>query len=185
MLPAVHVAMRTSDRKKVLVRPSDFYYLMALLAEHLHERGIAIYRYCLMQNHIHLLLPLIGFESAIRRELGLVKQTFSRGRRLRVGGTGRHNWASGLMWKEVHDDAYYASVVAYIENNPVEAGLAKEPVLYRWSSARAYTLGLPDPIVTLDHWQEAAALSRAEDLTHLLQVRRVLAMNAMDYRPSV
>ena len=162
----------------MLITPSDFLHMKALLSRQLHERGIAIYRYCLMQNHVHLLLPLIGFEKAIPNVLGTVKQTYRRWLKRRLRGSVGHAWDNKIMWQEVQDDDYYASVVAYIENNPVKAGLVKDAVLWPWSSARAYSLGLPDPILTLDHWQATAALTRTEDMTHLLHTRRVLAAEA-------
>ncbi len=58
-----------------------------------------------------------------------------------------HRWQGRFKSPAVQYREYLLSCGRYIERNPVEAGLLTEPWEYRWSSARAYALGAPDPLL--------------------------------------
>jgi putative transposase len=85
-----------------------------------------------MANHVHvLLLPLIS-PSRLMQSL---KGHTAREANLILGRTGRKFWQAESYDHWVRDDSELERIAAYIESNPVKAGLADSADKYRWSSA--------------------------------------------------
>jgi putative transposase len=129
---AMHVIQRGNDRAACFRERSD--YLLYLL--HLHEltRKFAceVHAYCLMTNHVHLLLTPSSDDGCISlmRELGQrYVQHFNR----RHGRTGTL-WEGRYRSCLVESARYVLACYRYIELNPVRAALAPQPGLYAWSS---------------------------------------------------
>ncbi len=106
----------------------------------------AVHAYVLMSNHVHLLVTPAR-EAGATQLMGFVVERY---RRHLAEGRGR----AGALWEEPFDASpvyaprYLLSCMRYIEDNPVRAGLAREPGAWRWSSFAANALGREDPIVT-------------------------------------
>jgi putative transposase len=67
---------------------------------------------------------------------------------------GQSCW-TGHLWQERFfsaplDDGYFWVAMRYVELNPMKAGMVARAIDYRWSSARAHSLGINDPILTSD-----------------------------------
>jgi putative transposase len=106
----------------------------------------AVHAYVLMRNHVHLLVTPER-EGGAKQLIGAVAERYAR----HLAGTrGR----AGALWEEPFDASpvyaprYLLSCMRYIEDNPVRAGLAREPGAWRWSSFAANALGREDPVVT-------------------------------------
>ncbi len=97
--------------------------------------GIEIYAYCLMDNHYHLLLqtPKGGLARAMRHLDGIYTQRFNRAHH-RDGPLFRGRYKAILIDAE----EYFLSVVRYIHQNPLQAGVVSDIDRYRWSSHRGY-----------------------------------------------
>jgi putative transposase len=101
------------------------------------QRGVSLGHYELrawvvMANHVHvLLLPLI----APSRLLQSLKGCTAREANLILGLTGRKFWQAESYDHWIRDDSELERVAAYIENNPVKAGLVDSADKYPWSSA--------------------------------------------------
>ena len=90
--------------------------------------------YAIMANHVHvLLLPKI----APSRLLNSLKGVTARQANLLLGRTGETFWQAESYDHWVRDDNEWRRIVAYIENNPVKAGLVQQAADYRWSSAES------------------------------------------------
>jgi putative transposase len=131
---ALHVIQRGNNRAACYRERSD--YLVYLL--HLHELtrkfSCAIHAYCLMGNHVHLLMTPSSEEgcTSLMRELGQrYVQYFNR----RHGRTGTL-WEGRYRASLVESSRYVLACYRYIELNPVRAGLAGRPEDYEWSSHR-------------------------------------------------
>ncbi len=99
------------------------------------NNGIEVYGYCLMKNHLHLLVK--------EGEEGLA----SAMKKIGTGYARWYNWKynrRGYVFQDryksegVDDDAYLLTVIRYIHQNPVKAKLVEKPESWRWSSCRAY-----------------------------------------------
>jgi REP element-mobilizing transposase RayT len=97
-----------------------------------------LHAYAVMPNHVHVLLtPSIGLETLTR---SLKTITARRANRL-LGRTGQAFWQGESYDRLVRSREEFARVRAYVENNPVRAGLVNEPHLYPWSSASTMPAG--------------------------------------------
>ncbi|MGH8741924.1 MAG: transposase [Burkholderiales bacterium] len=135
----MHVIQRGNNRAPCFRVRSD--YLLYLL--HLHEVAkkceCALHAYCLMPNHVHLLLTPSSGESCrvLMRELGQrYVQYFNR----RHGRTGTL-WEGRFRSSVTESARYVLACYRYIELNPVRAALADHPETYEWSSYRANATG--------------------------------------------
>lgn len=130
-----HVVQRDHNRQVIFAEPGDHAHYLETLAEFKSEFGVKVYAYCLMTNHVHLLL-VPGEEVA---GLGRLMK------RLAGRQTRRHNaleGRTGTLWEgrykssPVDTDEYMLACMRYIELNPVRAKMINAPEAYRWSSAR-------------------------------------------------
>ncbi|WCM92397.1 transposase [Acidovorax sp. NCPPB 2350] len=141
-----HVIHRGNNRQVVFVDRQDRETLLELLAEQSRACGVAVHAYVLMDNHFHLL-------ATPRTAEGLPLLMQAVGRRYVRTFNQRHG-RSGTLWEGryrstvVEAGRYLLACMAYIDLNPVRAGLAAQPADYPWSS-HAHALGLrPDRLVT-------------------------------------
>jgi putative transposase len=128
---------------------------LTLLAEHGEKVGLEFWAWCLMTNHIHLVVVPKEPE-ALAAGLGEAHRRYSRhlNRRENVRG---HLFQERFHSFPIQSDRHLFSVLRYVELNPVRAGLARRPEEYRWSSARHHALGKPDALVKESPVRESAA----------------------------
>jgi putative transposase len=148
-LPA-HVIQRGNSRQPVFYESVDYQAYLAWLKEGADKHGCAIHAYCLMTNHVHLLLTPESQE-AISKTIQFVGRHY-------VPYINHTYGKSGTLWEGRHkgcvvdSDGYLLSCMRYIELNPVRAGMVQKPIDYRWSSYRGnatrYTdkLTIPHPV---------------------------------------
>jgi len=139
-----HITQRGNRRQQVFFQPSDYAAYRAFLAESCAEAGVAVWAYCLMPNHVHLILVPDGADG-LRRALGTAHRRYS----LRVNR--RHDWR-GYLWQGRFascpmDEAHLLAATRYVELNPVRAGLVETAGDWPWSSARAHFAGRDDGLV--------------------------------------
>ena len=92
-----------------------------------------------MPNHVHLLVtPCISW--SLSRIMKDMKSFTSREANKLLGRRGQF-WMEDYFDRYVRDAKHFANAIAYIENNPVKAGLVKTPSEWRFSSARWREIG--------------------------------------------
>ena len=134
-----HVVQRGHNRQVVFATRDDYRRYLETLRECKKKHGIAVHAFCLMTNHIHLLLtppesPSLG--KLMKRLAG--RQTRHQNRLEGRSGT---LWEGRYKSSVVDHDEYLLACSRYIELNPVRAGIVAVPEEYPWSSCR-YRLGL-------------------------------------------
>ncbi len=143
-----HVTHRGNLRADVFLTPEARQQYIALLSGCAARAGMEIWAWCLMTNHIHLLVVPHNADS-LRRGVGLAHQRFAAAVNAHHGWTG-HLWAN-RYYSTVLDETHLWRAVKYVELNPVRAGLVARAEDYPWSSARAHArLVPPDPLLTGD-----------------------------------
>jgi len=97
-----------------------------------HEREYELHGFVVMPNHVHLLVtPLV----AVRKFMHSLKRyTARRGNEI-LGTTGQPFWQDESYDRLVRDEREFYRIADYIERNPVDAGLVREPELFPWSSS--------------------------------------------------
>jgi len=130
-----HVTQRGVRRNDVFFCKDDYELYIRLLSEFCHKSGTEIWAYCLMTNHIHLVM-VPSTEDGLRASLGEAHRRYT----LHIN---QREQCRGHLWQErFHsfpmDDHYLLSAVRYVELNPVHANMVSRPEDYMWSSARAH-----------------------------------------------
>ncbi len=137
-----HVTHRGNQRQPIFFESEDRDRYLSWLSEYCERQGAEIWAYCLMGNHIHLIV-LPRREDSLARTIGLTHQRFAQWQNRRHGGSG-HLW-SNRFYSSVLDEPYLWAAVRYVETNPVRAGLVDRAEDYPWSSAIAHGGGRHDP----------------------------------------
>ena len=153
-----HVTQRGNRRQTVFFSDEDYEAYKALLAEYCAAAGVSVWAYCLMPNHVHLIL-VPGDGDGLRRALGEAHRRYTRRINFREGWRG-YLW-QGRFASFVLDEAHLMAAARYVELNPVRAGLCARPEDWRWSSAAAHLAGRDDGLVTAAPLLELAGDWRA------------------------
>lgn len=137
-IPA-HVMHRGVNRSRIFRDDEDRQRYLRVLAACSGELGIRLHGYALMDNHVHLLVTpeAIGSVAKLMQAIG---RTYVRGFNHRWGRTGTL-WEGRYRSCLVDNDRYFLACLAYIELNPVRAGMVSEPGEHAWTSA-SHHLGL-------------------------------------------
>lgn len=142
-----HVILRGNTQQDVFFEDCDRYRFFLLLQEGSEKFGYRIHAYCLMTNHIHLVVqvgetPL----SRIMQSLSLRYTTWINRRMNRSGHLFQGRYKAVL----VDADSYLVELVAYIHLNPLRAGMAADPGDFAWCSHGAYLGREAVPWLTTD-----------------------------------
>lgn len=130
-----HITQRAAGREVLFVEDDDYLAMLSLMKGLSKKYAITIYAFCLMPNHMHLLLqPEHDNLSEFIRDLcGQYAKQFNK-RYERKG----HLFGGPFRQSIVNDEAYLLAASLYIHLNPVHAGLVRDPGKYRYSSIILY-----------------------------------------------
>ncbi len=136
-----HVTQRGNGRARTFFGDEDYALYRDLLASHCRAAEVEIWAWCLMPNHVHLIL-VPSDPDGLRRALSRVHRAYAgviQARRKRTG----HFW-QGRFGAVAMDEAYLAAALRYVSLNPVRARLVERAQDWRWSSTRAHLRGKDD-----------------------------------------
>ena len=142
-----HVTQRGIRRKTTFFSVADYLAYIALLKKYKQIAGVDIWNYCLMPNHVHMIV-VPNNENSLAKFFGPVHSQYAA----RINSA--HEW-QGHLWQQrfystVMDEQHTLAAMRYVELNPVRAGLCTSPDDWRWSSVCA-NLGLDvDELVSTD-----------------------------------
>ncbi len=143
---AHHVIQRGNNRQAIFASGADYQMLLDLLEENARKFDVAIHAYVLMSNHFHLLLTP-------QTPDGLPQMMQALGRRY-VRYFNDSQQRSGTLWEGryksalIQSERYLLACMAYIDLNPLRAGLVAAPGDYPWSSYGHYTGLRIDKLIT-------------------------------------
>jgi putative transposase len=129
-----HVTQRGNHRERVFFSPGDEETYLLLLRAHSVKQGIEVVAYCLMPNHVHLVVVpsnANGLHVALRAVHCQYAQRVNRMRDQKG-----HLW-QGRYFSSPLDTTYFLNAVRYVELNPVRAQMVVKAEDYAWSSAAA------------------------------------------------
>ena len=148
VLPGIphHVTQRGNRRERTFFEDGDYELYLDLLADAAMRSNVAIWSYCLMPNHVHI-VAVPSDEDGLRRTFRHVHRHYTGyiNARLRVTG---HLW-QGRFSSVAMDEAHLVSALRYVALNPVRARLVARPQDWRWSSTRALYAGTNDAVVAV------------------------------------
>ena len=139
-----HVTQRGNRRQTVFFCEEDYQAYKDLVGEWCRKCAVDVWAYCLMTNHVHLIL-VPSTPDGLRQALGEAHRRYTRRVNFREGWRG-HLWQDRFA-SCVMDEAHLLAAARYVELNPVQAGLVRDPGAYPWSSAAAHLRGEDDGFV--------------------------------------
>ena len=129
-----HVTQRGIRKKRTFFEALDYLTYLELIRKYRDKAGVRILSYCLMPNHIHMVV-VPESERSLARLFGPVHNQYA------VKLNASHGW-SGHLWQQRFysvpmDERHTLAAMRYVELNPVRAGLCSAAQQWRWSSALA------------------------------------------------
>lgn len=133
-----------------------------------------VWAYCLMTNHIHLLV-VAGRSDSLATAIGRTHGRFAQWQNKRNRWSG-HLWAN-RFYSSPLDEQHLWTAVKYIERNPVRAGMVARAEDYEWSSARSHAFGRGDTLLSpsrpfpgaIDDWGTWLSIEPQADRVELLR----------------
>ncbi len=130
-----HTIVRGINRQEIFHEEEDYQKYLATLHRITKECESKLLGYCLMGNHVHLLIHEVDASiSAIMKRIGTSYAFWYNWKYERSG----HVFQDRFKSEQIENDAYLQTVIRYIHNNPVAAGIVRRPEEYRWSSCKDY-----------------------------------------------
>lgn len=167
-----HITQRGNRRQDVFFQESDYHNYLQQLKRNCDKQNVDIWAYCLMTNHVHLIVNP-KTEESLAKAIGETHRLYTK-----MINT-REQW-SGYLWQGRFasfpmDETYLLRAAAYVELNPVAAGMVKNPWDYKYSSVHAHLSGKdelgiidPNPLLDLvDDWKLYLKLSKGDKVDEL------------------
>ncbi len=139
-----HVTQRGNRRETTFFNKRDYALYRDWLAESSGKAGSTVWAWCLMPNHVHIIL-VPSDEDGLRKTFADLHRRYTAHINARLKVTG-HLW-QGRYGSVVMDEEHLLNAVRYVTLNPVRAGLVKRARDWPWSSARAHLAGQNDAVV--------------------------------------
>jgi putative transposase len=142
----VHIVQRGNDRRACFRDERDYLVYLALLRQISMKTECEVHAYCLMSNHVHLLVTPHRADacSALMKELAQRYSYYFNRRQERTGPL----WDGRFRSCVIESSRYAIACHRYIELNPVRAGIVSHPMAYAWSSYAANSGSRHDPLVS-------------------------------------
>jgi putative transposase len=141
-----HVAQPGNGRARTFFEDGDYALYRDLLAENSKAAGVEVWAWCLMPNHVHLIL-VPSDKDGLRRALARLHRSYAGAIQARRKRTG-HFW-QGRFGDVVMDEEHLAAALRYVSLNPVRARQVARAQDWRWSSTCAHLRGKDDGLTAL------------------------------------
>jgi len=130
-----HITQRGNYRQTIFEEQADYARYCAWAQEYAEKYDLSILAFCLMNNHVHLIV-IPHAKDTLAKAINTLHMRYSQymNKKHQVKG---HLW-QGRFFSSFLDDVYLYRAIRYVEQNPVRAGMVKEAWAYRWSSARVH-----------------------------------------------
>lgn len=127
-----HVISRGNNKNNIFLDDQDHLTYLDIIKEVNKKYNFKIAAYCLMKNHIHLLIDTQNESiSIVMKKINYKYAIYFKHKYLTYGHIFQNRFRSVC----VENDDYFITVFNYIHNNPVKAEFVKSPEQYKWSSA--------------------------------------------------
>ena len=171
-----HIVQRGNRRDDVFFTDDDRLIYLEWLQFYCEKYNVSILAYCLMTNHIHLVLTPHSAEG-LQQVLKPLHMRYSQHIN-KIKGWKGHLW-QGRFFSSPLDEAYTWSTIRYVERNPVQAGMIAKSEDYPWSSAAAhcglkvtpFLATLPDSMagISQEDWSNWLSLPENQAMTDVIQ----------------
>ncbi|MDO7785874.1 REP-associated tyrosine transposase [Desulforamulus aquiferis] len=130
-----HIMMRGIDKRDIFIKDDDYEKFLHYIEKAKEKSGITLLAYCLMTNHLHLLIK--EGKEQIGDSIKRISVGYAQYHNRKYGRTG-HLFQNRYNSEPVNDEKYLLTVLRYIHQNPIKAGIVKVIGDYKWSSYLDY-----------------------------------------------
>ena len=139
-----HVTQRGNGRSQTFFEEDDCALYLDLVARAAQRASAEIWCYCLMPNHVHIII--------VPSDIDGLRRTFADAHRRYTGFINARRRTTGHLWQGrfgavAMDEPHLAAAVRYVSLNPVRARLVSRAQDWRWSSVAAHLSGVDDGLV--------------------------------------
>lgn len=130
-----HVMLRGNEKRNIFLDQDDKLRFLEIIQQKKQEKRFYLHAYCLMDNHVHLMISE-GTEdiATVIKRIAVSYVFYFNKKYKRIG----HLFQDRFKSEAVEDEAYVLSLSRYIHQNPAKANLVKSPDKYKWSSYNGY-----------------------------------------------
>lgn len=146
----VHLVLRGNNRRRLFSRPLEYRFFLRQLAYVQRVIPMRLHACCLMANHVHLLVTPLNAD-ALAAFVKRVSQRFAQFRNARTNGSGRL-FEERYAAHRIRNEAHLAIVTAYIDLNPVRAGVVVDARRYLWSTFAMHVGASASPSIAEVTW---------------------------------
>ncbi len=135
-----HIMMRGNNREYIFKRAAQKHRFMEYLANESQVGVVQVAGWCLMDNHVHMVLR--GSVTELAQAIKRINIRFAMGFNTQEGRIG-HVFQDRFKSEPIRDDTHLLAVIRYVHNNPLKAGLVRDAGDYPWSSYGGYMEASP------------------------------------------
>jgi putative transposase len=169
-----HVIQRGNNRADVFFSPEDNDVYLYLLKMYADKWNSPVISYCLMTDHVHLLVKPSS-DMSLRKMMQGLALCYTQHVNRKYNRTGRL-WESRYHSCIVDQESYLWAVARYIEQNPVRSMIVEHPEEYAYSSARAHIDLFHDPILGEELFAEAQRQEYVEFMRSAIPTEQITAI---------
>ncbi|QGU95856.1 transposase [Clostridium bovifaecis] len=139
-----HITNRGNHRNDIFRDGEDYLVYLTILKEALERYKAILYCYCLMTNHVHLIIETSDVTiSEIMRRINLFYTKYFNNKYNLIG----HLFQGRYFAELIEEDKYILEASRYIHLNPVRARMVRNPEDYEWSSYGMYIGNIDEKII--------------------------------------
>jgi len=131
-----HIITRGNQKQAVFKDEADYETYIRLISKYKERYGFRLYGWCLMNNHIHMVVE----SDLLAKFMHGISLSYAQYFRYKYRTIG-HFWQDRYKSYVIQKDGYLINCISYIEYNPVRARITLRPEDHEWSSYRARILG--------------------------------------------
>jgi putative transposase len=163
-----HITQRGNRRQPTFFDENDYKLYLSLLQDECEKAGVQVWAYCLMPNHVHLIV-VPEVQESLSKAVGQTHRKYTLAINEKMGWRG-YLW-QGRFASFPMDETYFLAATRYVELNPVKANLVQFPGEYEWSSARFHLKMCDNPFLLqsplremIDDWANFLSAGQDEEL---------------------
>jgi len=129
-----HVMLRGIDKRNIFLDKKEYLAFLKYIQKTRGKINFTVYAYCLMTNHVHILLKTEEMPGDIIKRIAIA---YAQYHNIKNGRTG-HLFQNRFKSEAVDTERYFLTVLRYINQNPIKAGIVEKMMQYKWSSYHEY-----------------------------------------------
>jgi len=129
-----HVITRGNQKQPVFLDTQDYEKYLSILTKYKKRFSFQLYCFCLMPNHVHLIIE-VNNQNMLQRIMQGLNLSYTLYFNFKYNKVG-HLWQDRFKSKIIQKDDYFLKCIDYIEANPLRSNLVSNLNLYLWSSYR-------------------------------------------------